>query len=204
MKRISLLLMSLIFCLSVLVPAKAADPAVNRSLGYFENTRTVLLLRARYRSGEEAAAYVNREMERIFRYPYYRTLDPSAYEADLCSTSQLKELAEKANADIVVMPVITEWRQVVYHRSLFCDADDIVETRAVFDIYSYKKGEPSVRDDRATYWNSEEEGTVRNRYIFDDLMQDILKTFPYRRVPTDIARNLTGEPDRTPLAEMGK
>lgn len=102
------------------------------------------------------------------------------------------------------MPVITEWRQVVYHRSLFCDADDIVETRAVFDIYSYKKGEPSVRDDRATYWNSEEEGTVRNRYIFDDLMQDILKTFPYRRVPTDIARNLTGDPDQTPLAEMGK
>ena len=173
-------------------------------MGYFENTRTVLLLRARYRSGEEAAAYVNREMERIFRYPYYRTLDPSAYEADLYSASQLKELAEKANADIVVMPVITEWRQVVYHRSLFCDADDIVETRAVFDIYSYKKGEPSVRDDRATYWNSEEEGTVRNRYIFDDLMQDILKTFPYRRVPTDIARNLTGDPDRTPLAEMGK
>ena len=143
-------------------------------------------------------------MERIFRYPYYRTLDPSAYEADLYSTSQLKELAEKANADIVVMPVITEWRQVVYHRSLFCDADDIIETRAVFDIYSYKKGEPSVRDDRATYWNSEEEGTVRNRYIFDDLMHDILKTFPYRRVPTDIARNLTGDPDRTPLAEMGK
>ena len=93
MKRISLLLMSLILCLSVLVPAKAADPAVNRSLGYFENTRTVLLLRARYRSGEEAAAYVNREMERIFRYPYYRTLDPGAYEADLYSTSQLKELA---------------------------------------------------------------------------------------------------------------
>lgn len=179
MKRISLLLMSLILCLSVLVPAKAADPAVNRSLGYFENTRTVLLLRARYRSGEEAAAYVNREMERIFRYPYYRTLDPIEYGADLYSTSQLKELAEKANADIV-------------------------ETRAVFDIYSYKKGEPSVRDDRATYWNSEEEGTVRNRYIFDDLMQDILKTFPYRRVPTDIARNLTGDPDRTPLAEMGK
>ena len=76
MKRISLLLMSLILCLSVLVPAKAADPAVNRSLGYFENTRTVLLLRARYRNGEEAAAYINREMERIFRYPYYRTLDP--------------------------------------------------------------------------------------------------------------------------------
>ena len=95
MKRISLLLMSLIFCLSVLVPAKAADPAVNRSLGYFENSRTVLLLRARYRSGEEAAAYVNREMERIFRYPYYRTLDTSAYEADLYSASQLRSSLKK-------------------------------------------------------------------------------------------------------------
>ena len=199
MKRISLLLMTLVFCLSFLLPAKAADPAVNRSLGYFENTRTVLLLPARYRSGDEAAAYVNREMGKIFRYPYYRTLDPGEYDASLYSPSQLKELAEKANADIVVMPVITEWRQVVYRRSFFSDADDIVETRAVFDIYSYKKGETSVRDDRATYWNSEEEGTVRNRYIFDDLMQDILKTFPYRRVPTDIGRNLSGEPDRTPV-----
>ena len=199
MKRISLLLMTLVFCLSFLLPAKAADPAVNRSLGYFENTRTVLLLPARYRSGDEAAAYVNREMGKIFRYPYYRTLDTATYDAALYSPSQLKELAEKANADIVVMPVITEWRQVVYRRSFFSDADDIVETRAVFDIYSYKKGELSVRDDRATYWNSEEEGTVRNRYIFDDLMQDILKTFPYRRVPTDIGRNLSGEPDRTPV-----
>lgn len=199
MKRISLLLITLVFCLSFLLPAKAADPAVNRSLGYFENTRTVLLLPTRYRSGDEAAAYVNREMGRIFRYPYYRTLDPATYDAALYSPSQLKYLAEKANADIVVMPVITEWRQVVYRRSFFSDADDIVETRAVFDIYSYKKGELSVRDDRATYWNSEEEGTVRNRYIFDDLMQDILKTFPYRRVPTDIGRNLSGEPDRTPV-----
>lgn len=204
MKRISLLLIPLIFCLSVLVPAKAADPAVNRSLGYFENTRAVLLLPARYESGDEAAAYMNREMEKIFRYPYYRTLDPVEYDAALYSPSQLKDLAEKANVDIVVMPVITEWRQVVYRRSFFSDADDIVETRAVFDIYSYKKGETSVRDDRATYWNSEEEGTVRNRYIFDDLMQDILKTFPYHRVPTDIGRNLSGDPDRTPLAEMGK
>ena len=204
MKRISLLLMSLFCLIGFAFTARAADPAVNRSLGYFENTRTVLLLPARYRSGDEAAAYVNREMGRIFRYPYYRTLDPVEYDAALYSPSQLKELAEKANADIVVMPVITEWRQVVYRRSFFSDADDIVETRAVFDIYSYKKGEMSIRDDRATYWNSEEEGTVRNRYIFDDLMQDILKTFPYRRVPTDIARNLTGDPDRTPLAEMGK
>ena len=199
MKRISLLLITLVFCLSFLLPAKAADPAVNQSLGYFENTRTVLLLPTRYRSGDEAAAYVNREMGRIFRYPYYRTLDTATYDAALYSPSQLKYLAEKANADIVVMPVITEWRQVVYRRSFFSDADDIVETRAVFDIYSYKKGELSVRDDRATYWNSEEEGTVRNRYIFDDLMQDILKTFPYRRVPTDIERNLSGEPDRTPV-----
>ena len=78
MKRISLLLMSLILCLSVLVPAKAADPAVNRSLGYFENTRTVLLLRARYRSGEEAAAYVTQAKlsaptmlaNQTFQYPH--------------------------------------------------------------------------------------------------------------------------------------
>mgnify|MGYP006927294087 FL=1 len=38
----------------------------------------------------------------------------------------------------------------------------------------------------------------------DEMMRDIYKTFPYRRVPTDIPSNLSGDtaPDRTPQASM--
>ena len=205
MKSITIGLLGLCCALGISASAATSDQqAVNRSLGYFENTRTVLLLPAVYRGGgDEAAAYMNREMNQIFRYPYYRTLDTTDYAGKVYAPTALSSLAEEAGADIVIMPVVTQWVQRVYHRSFFMDADDIVETRAVLDIYSYKKGSEGVRDDRSTYWNSEEDGLVRNRYILSDMMQKIYKTFPYRRVPTDVARNLSGEPDRTPLAEMG-
>lgn len=205
MKSIAIGVLGLCCAVGISVSSQAADQqAVNRSLGYFENTRTVLLLPAVYRGGgEEAAAYMNREMNQIFRYPYYRTLDTTDYSGKVYAPAQLSALAEEAGADIVIMPVVTQWVQRVYHRSFFMDADDIVETRAVLDIYSYKKDGEGVRDDRSTYWNSEEDGFVRNRYILSDMMQNIYKTFPYRRVPTDVPRNLTGEADRTPLADMG-
>ena len=205
MKRIFLCVFSFLCLLSMMTSAEASDQqAENRRLGYFENTRTVLLLPAVYnRGGDEAAAYVNREMNQIFRYPYYRTLDTTAYAGKVYAPAELSNLADEAGADIVVMPVI-QWRQWVYHRSFFMDADDIVETQATIDVYTYKKGEETSRDDRSRYWNREEEGMVRNRYILDDMMKQIYKTFPYKRVPTDIARNLSGETvvDHTPVTTM--
>lgn len=205
MKRIFLWILSLLCLLGAMTSADAADQqAVNRRLGYFENTRTVLLLPAVYnRGGDEAADYVNREMNQIFRYPYYRTLDTADYAGKVYAPTELSRLADEAGADIVVMPVI-QWRQWVYHRSFFMDADDIVETQATIDVYTYKKGEENTRDDRSRYWNREEEGMVRNRYILDDMMKQIFKTFPYRRVPTDISRNLSGKTvvDHTPVTTM--
>ncbi len=202
MKRIFLLLISFLCILSLSCEAED-KAAVNRQLGYFENTRTVLLLPTLYRSGSEAAAYVDKEMETIFRYPYYRKLDSTGYEGKFYDPSMLPSLAEETGADIVVMPVITRWSQHAIRRSLFFDGDDIIETHAVFDIYSYKQGDPSTLDSKSTYWQREEEGNVRNRYIFDDMMKKIYKTFPYRRVPTDVAKNLSGGVDETPVVSMG-
>lgn len=60
-----------------------------------------------------------------------------------------------------------------------------------------------MRDDRGTYFATEDEGTVRNVYILDDIMKKVYKTFPYRRVPTDVSKSLTGETeDKTPKAVM--
>ena len=77
MKKILLFgfVMTLLFLFSV--TAEAADPAKNRKLGYFNATRTVLLLPARYQSddGNYAALCLYGKLEEIFRYPYYRRLD---------------------------------------------------------------------------------------------------------------------------------
>ncbi|MGN0954919.1 hypothetical protein [Dialister sp.] len=203
MKKIITFLISFFLALSLGVLAEASDQQdMNRKMGYFDNTRTVLLLPARYRgNGAEAASYVNREMKQIFRYPYYRTLDVTGYE-EAVSPSQLPQIADEAGADIVVMPVI-QWSQWVFRRFLFDDGDAILQTRAIVDIYTYKKTDGTVRDDRGTYFATEDEATSRNVYILDDIMKKIYKTFPYRRVPTDVSKSLTGETaDHTPKAVM--
>lgn len=118
MRKLWTLLIALLAVLCFVTVAEASDEQeMNRKLGYFDNTRTVLLLPTRWRGqGYEAAAYVNRDMKQIFRYPYYRTLDVTDYANASVSPSELAELADKTGADIVVMPVITEWYQMVFHR----------------------------------------------------------------------------------------
>lgn len=203
MKKLIAFLLSFFLALSLGLLAEASDTLeMNRKMGYFDNTRTVLLLSPRLSgNGGEAASYVNREMKQIFRYPYYRTLDTAGYEGAL-SPADLPRLADESGADIVVMPVI-QWNQWIFHRFLFDDGDDIIQTRAIVDIYSYKKTEGTVRDDRGTYFDTEDESTARNVYILDDIMKEVYKTFPYRRVPTDVSKSLTGETEHhTPKAVM--
>lgn len=203
MKKLTAFLLSFFLALSLGLLAEASDTLeMNRKMGYFDNTRTVLLLSPRVSgNGGEAASYVNREMKQIFRYPYYRTLDTTGYEGAV-SPADLPRLADESGADIVVMPVI-QWHQWIFHRFLFDDGDDIIQTRAIVDIYSYKKTEGTVRDDRGTYFDTEDESTARNVYILDDIMKEVYKTFPYRRVPTDVSKSLMGETeDHTPKAVM--
>ena len=201
MKKIISFLMAFLMALSLVFLAEAADKQeMNRKLGYFDNTRTVVLLPTRYTGSDSAAAILNREMRQIFRYPYYRTLNASDYAGMAVSPSSLPDIAEKSGADIVIMPTL-QWHQWIFHRFLFDDGDAIVETRAIVDIYSYKKTDGTVRQDRGTYFDTEDEGFVRTVYIMDDLMKKVYKTFPYRRVPTDVSRSLTGETaDNTPKA----
>lgn len=60
--------------------AQAADKSVNRKMGYFDNTRTVLLFLPQSNDrGSYAASYIAKEMDAVFRYPYYRKLDTVDY-----------------------------------------------------------------------------------------------------------------------------
>lgn len=76
--------MKYLFCFfmvcAVGMMAQAADKSVNRKMGYFDNTRTVLLLLPQSNDrGSYATAYIAKEMDAVFRYPYYRKLDTADY-----------------------------------------------------------------------------------------------------------------------------
>ena len=162
--------MKYLFCFfmvcAVGMMAQAADKSVNRKMGYFDNTRTVLLFLPQSNDkGSYAASYIAKEMDAVFRYPYYRKLDTADYAYKNISPAEL------------------------------------------VDIYSYKSDE-GVRDDQAAYYEREEESSVRNRYIMDEVMKRLWKKFPYRRVPTDVEAKLSetvhADKDNTPAAVMNK
>lgn len=99
----------------------------------------------------------------------------------------------------MVLPVVTQWSQrTIWPVALFFDIDPLVETRVIIDVYSVKKGEPA-RQDRATYFEREEEGFVRDSYIMDQVLENLWKRFPYRRVPADISADLS----RTEKSDTG-
>lgn len=75
--------------------AQAADKSVNRKMGYFDNTRTVLLFLPQSNDrGSYAASYIAKEMDAVFRYPYYRKLDTVDYAYKNISPAELPAIAE--------------------------------------------------------------------------------------------------------------
>ncbi|MDY6084864.1 MAG: hypothetical protein SPI25_06445 [Dialister sp.] len=206
MKKIIACLLMTVCLLLVGGAALAAGASENRRFGYFDNTRTVILLPVACRSSSYAAAYLDREMKGIFKYPYYRVLPTYSYAGEAVTPDRLEQISAETGADIVVLPQVTDWTRWVSRRSLFRDADDVVYTRVVIDVYSYRRGDAQIRDDQAYYSETEEEGFVRDRYIMDEVMKRLYKKFPYRRVPTDISKNLSGAVTNgtAPKADMNK
>lgn len=180
-------LLALAAALLLALPAQAADTS-NREAGYFENTRTVLLLPAAGRSGY-AAAFLDREMNRIFRYPYYRLVDSSERPA---GPDAMRAAAVAAGADIAVMPVAARFDQ--YRQfSMFGDRDPVVVTHAELVIYYWEDGMEQVKSIGTRYFDAEIEGPdTRADYILDTMWKRLKKDFPYRRIPADRSTNLSG------------
>ena len=158
--------------------------------GYFKNTRSVLLLEP---IGEEAAPYIasliRRETDRIFRYPYYRQID----EGEAAEGLSLSEMGRKYKADIVVLPVIVEFSQFRHYGGFFRDGDPIVTTAACLRLYYWETGMARDAAIETRFFDRKEEGpdTDPDR-IFDAMWGKLLKKFPYRRIPIDRGKNLTG------------
>lgn len=193
MKSILKYLLCMLTALCLVVTAEAADRA-NEEAGYFENTRTVLLLDTAYPKGDEwAARTINRSMSTIFRYPYYRKLDTSAYSGKLMGASDMQAAAVEAGADIAVLPVVVQFDQYRRYPPFFFDADPIVTTTARIQITYWEEGMDAPRTIETRFFDSEPEGPDTDAdNILDDMWKRLMKKFPYRRVPTDRSTNLSG------------
>ena len=132
---------------------------------------------------------MKKELSRIFRYPYYRVID----EFGMANCELFPQIAKSHEADIVVMPVIAEFSQF-RHYGRFWDGDAAVTTVACFRIHFWETGmgEPTVLETR--YFDRNPEGPDTDPdWIFDIMWKRLMKGFPYRRIPTDRARNLSGD-----------
>lgn len=180
-----------IFCLAaallLAVPASAANET-NREAGYFDNTRTVLLLPAAGRNGY-TMAWMDKQLSRIFRYPYYRLVET---DERIASPGEMQEAAVAAGADIAVLPVAVRFDQ--YGRyPMFGDRDPVIVTHAELVIYYWEEGMDKVQTVGTRFFDAELEGPdTRQDYILDEMWKKLMKKFPYRRVPIDRSTNLSG------------
>lgn len=159
-----------------------------------ENSRDVLIFPVAGYADTELGQSLENEMDRIFRIPYYEKMDTSMYLSKATPTN-LQSIGEESGADIVVLPVVTRWSQYIIPSYWGFDRDPIIRTSAVIDVYSWKPGE-SVRDDRVTYYGTDEAGLVRNNLIAHEMITKLQKKFPYDRVPKDLDSS-TGTTENT-------
>lgn len=187
MKALWKWILALAAALLIAVPSAAADTA-NRAAGYFDNTRAVLLLPAAGRSGY-AASFMDRQLGRIFRYPYYRLVETADAPA---GPDAMRAAAVSAGADIAVWPVAVRFDQYSQY-PMFGDRDPVIVTHAELRIYYWEDGMANVKSIGTRYFDAELEGPdTRPEYILDEMWKRLLKQFPYRRIPTDRSTNLSG------------
>lgn len=182
-----------ILALLSLTAVSAADRS-NEEAGYFENTRTVMQLDgAAPGSGEFAARAMNRELSRIFRYPYYRKLDTSAVSGRILSAGEMEAAAVAGGADIIVQPVVVRFDQYRRYPLFFGDDDPVVTTIAEIQLSYWEEGMKQPVTLSTRFFDSELEGPDTDPdYILDRMWKRLMKQFPYRRVPTDRSTNLSG------------
>ena len=173
--------------------AVAADRS-NQEAGYFENTRTVLQMDcAAPRKGDFAARMIDRELSRIFRYPYYRKLDVPARRGQVLSSGELRAAAVEAGADIVVQPEVVRFDQFRQMPIFLLDADPLITTAAHIRLTYWEEGMDQAVTVETSYFHTDEEGPDTDEaYIADLMWKRLMKKFPYRRVPADRSANLTG------------
>lgn len=175
---------------SVMMETKSVpDLGAARADGYFQNTRSVLLLSPRG-ANDYIAHRMGKELTAVFRYPYYRIVTGNGAAA----ADTLTGAAKAGGADIVVLPIVVEFTQFRHPGSLLWDSDPIVLTAARLRLDWWETGMEAPAMIETRFFDRKPEGfdTDPDR-IFDAMWKQLMKKFPYRRIPTDLPPKETKE-----------
>lgn len=182
MKKLLFFIMTLIIVATTAF-AQDGTPETQR----FQNERTVVIVTAD--SSTYAARYMNERLRQNFRLPYWdavevsTTLTPSQLTED-----NLKALAKRHHAQLIVVPVVRTWIWRQYHSWGWFD-DDEFYTECVYNLslYAYNVKEGSLKSYTSRGQEHDEAMVLNNPYeVLGKAMDQIMEKFPYTRIPKDI------------------
>lgn len=182
MKKLALLIVMLIV---VATTAFAQDRASEQPR--FDNERTVVIVTTE--SSTYAARYMNERLRQNFRLPYWdcievtTTLTPSQLTKD-----NLKALAERHHAQLIVVPVVRTWIWRQYHSWGWFDDDEFyTECFYNLSLYAYNVKEGSLKSYTSRGQERDEAMVLNNPYeVLGKAMDQIMEKFPYTRIPKDL------------------
>lgn len=187
MKLVKLFL-SLLFVLCISVSSQFGT--VNASS--IIPTTKVLLLDTMPNSslGARAKAYLSAP----FKFPFYEVVQDEGlpYHANP-TLVEMRDLAFRTGADLVILPVIDKWyygeaRRTPLFSFLFDDYDSetYIVARTKISLYSYNAKTDEFRQDSASYNRTQELFMAPSEEeLLQNLTDKILQELPYKRVPKD-------------------
>lgn len=155
--------------------------------------RQVVILQTLTEPGQEDLGQrIRQRVIEPFRYPYYE-LHTAAPEAGPITRLRLEKIANRSGADIVIAPELAHWNQFSYtiYRRFDGDLVEYVRTGCIIRLYYYERGDNSLRKVEKRYFDTAEWSSQTSaRVIIDEVMNQVMKELPYRRIPTDISHPL--------------
>jgi hypothetical protein len=150
----------------------------------FDSMRTVILVQPSPQG--DISRYMILRLKEPFRLPYYEQLETSVtLPSENISITSLRQLAQKYNADLLLVPIVKHWSWQQYY--LFAQDEMIAEYTYHLAIYAYDRQKDTLNI-YSTRNFSRDEASVLNQpqEILRIAMDQLLKELPYKRIPTDI------------------
>ena len=179
----------LILCILCLFLWTGSALAQESSPPMFDSMRTVILVQTSPQ--EDVSRYMILRLKELFRLPYYEQLETNVIlPPENISTTSLRQLTQKYNADLLLVPIVKHWSWQQYY--LFAQDEMIAEYNYHLAIYAYDR-----QKDTLTIYStrnfSRDEASVLNQppTILRNAMDQLLKELPYKRIPMDIKHAAT-------------
>ncbi len=137
---------------------------------------------------KEHGAYIRQRVSEPFRYPYYEMIETTRRVP--LTRLDLERVAKETGADIVIAPELAHWNQINYPGHPLWDVDWRVRTSCIVRIHMYEPGYNSLKTIEQRYFRTEEESILTSPHsILNEVMNRVMKKFPYERIPHTIKEN---------------